>query len=50
MNFKLIRLFNLLKNCEKLVVSKNVRPCDIHGKIFQFWIHAETPVVSKYQS
>ena len=26
--------------------SKNVRPCDIHEKIYQFWLHPETSVVS----
>ena len=46
MNYKPIRLFNLLKNCEKLPASKNVRPCDIHEKIYQFWLHPETSVVS----
>ena len=46
MNYKPIRLFNLLKNCEKLPASKNVLPCDIHKKIYQFWLHPETSVVS----
>ena len=46
MNYKPIRLFNLLKNCEKLPASKNVRPCDIQEKIYQFWLHPETSVVS----
>ena len=41
-----MRLFNLLKNCEKLPASKNVHPCDIHEKIYQFWLHPETSVVS----
>ena len=36
----------MLKNCEKLPVSKNVLPCDIHEKIYQFWFHPETSVVS----
>ena len=26
--------------------SKNVHPCDIHEKIYQFWLHPETSVVS----
>ena len=46
MNYKPIRLFNLLKNCEKLPASKNVLPCDIHEKIYQFWLHPETSLVS----
>ena len=46
MNYKLIRLFNLLKDCEKLPASKNIRPSDIQEKIYQFWLHPETSVVS----
>ena len=50
-NYKPIRLFfNLLKNCEKLAASKNVRPCDIHQKIYQCWLHPETSVVSTNQN
>ena len=26
--------------------SKNIRPCDIQEKIYQFWLHPETSVVS----
>ena len=26
--------------------SKNVLPCDIHEKIYRFWLHPETSVVS----
>ena len=36
----------MLKNCEKLPASKNVRSCDILEKIYQFWLHPETSVVS----
>ena len=46
MNYKPIRLFNLLYIFEKLPASKNVRPFDIHEKIYQFWLHPETSVVS----
>ena len=46
MNYKPIRFFNLLKNCEKLPASENDRPCDIHEKIYQFWLYLETSVVS----
>ena len=46
MNYKPIWLFDLLKNCEKLPASKNVRPCHIYEKIYQFWLHPEMSVVS----
>ena len=31
---------------QKFPAPKIVRPCDIHGKIYQFWLHPETSVVS----
>ena len=46
MNYNPKRLFNLLKNCEKLPASRNVRPCDINEKIYQFWFHPQTSLVS----
>ena len=45
-NYKPIRLLNLLKNCEKLSSPKNILPSSVHENIYKFWLQPETSVLS----